>query len=119
MHRRTDPARHSYDDRWPDVYQTHRRRIEAALAPLRVEIEHIGSTSVPGLAAKPIIDIVVVVEDITAEEDYLDPLVTARIRAAGTRTGTPARAHTAREVHVHLYQCGAPREPCSAGSGTT
>ncbi|WP_104162044.1 GrpB family protein [Arthrobacter sp. ZGTC212] len=101
---RIEVALHSYDDRWPDVYQTHRRRIETALAPLRVEIEHIGSTSVPGLAAKPTIDIVVAVEDITAEEDYLDPLLAAgyelRVREPGHRlVRTPAR-----DVHVHLYQ---------------
>ena len=38
-------------------------------------IEHIGSTSVPGLAAKPIIDVPVTVADITAEENYLNPLI--------------------------------------------
>ncbi|MDN3905799.1 GrpB family protein [Arthrobacter sp. YD2] len=103
---RVEVALHSYDDRWPDVYQTHRRRIEAALAPTRVEIEHIGSTSVPGLAAKPIIDIVVAVEDTTAEEDYLAPLIAAgyelRVREPGRRlVRTPAR-----DVHVHLYERG-------------
>ena len=36
-----------------------------------VDVQHIGSTSVPGLAAKPIIDMLLTVPDITAEEDYL------------------------------------------------
>lgn len=105
---RVEVSLQGYDDRWQDVYLLHRRRIEAALAPRRVRIQHIGSTSVPGLAAKPIVDIVVAVEDITAEEDYLDPLLAAgyqlRVREPGHRlVRTPAR-----DLHVHLYQQGDP-----------
>ena len=95
---------HGYDERWPELYLEHRRRIADALAGSDVDIEHIGSTAVPGLAAKPIIDIVVAVEDITAEEDYLDPLLAAgyelRVREPRHRlVRTPAR-----DVHVHLYE---------------
>lgn len=73
-----------------------------------VDVEHIGSTSVPGLAAKPIIDIVLTVDDITAEEDYLDALLEAgyelRVREPGHRlVRTPAR-----DVHVHIYEQGDP-----------
>ena len=61
-----------------------------------VEIEHIGSTSVPGLAAKPIIDIVVTVEDITAEEDFLDALLAAGTNCESVSRGIAscARRHT-------------------------
>jgi len=95
---------HSYDERWPGLYVEHRRRILTALAAAHVGVEHIGSTSVPGLAAKPIIDIVVTVDDITAEEDYLDALLASgyelRTREPGHRlVRTPAR-----DVHVHIYQ---------------
>lgn len=95
---------HSYDAAWPRTYRDHRRRIRDALAAVEIEIEHIGSTSVPGLAAKPIIDIVVTVNDITAEEDYLDGLLAAgyelRVREPGHRlVRTPAR-----DVHVHLFE---------------
>lgn len=95
---------HSYDDGWAGVYLDHRRRIRAALAAVDIEIEHIGSTAVPGLAAKPIIDIVVTVDDITAEEDYLDTLLAAgydlRVREPRHRlVRTPAR-----DVHVHLFE---------------
>jgi GrpB-like predicted nucleotidyltransferase (UPF0157 family) len=111
-----------YDQRWATIYQEHRRRITEALRAadaragqgalteieMDVQIEHIGSTSVPGLAAKPIVDIVIVVEDITAEEDYLDPLLAAgyvlRVREPGHRlVRTPAR-----DVHVHLLERGDP-----------
>jgi GrpB-like predicted nucleotidyltransferase (UPF0157 family) len=78
-----------YDDRWPTVYAWHRDRVDEALRAVDVDIEHIGSTSVPGLAAKPIIDILVAVDDITAEEDYLDALLAAgyvlRVREPGHR----------------------------------
>ncbi|GAA2723256.1 GrpB family protein [Cellulomonas aerilata] len=93
---------HSHDDRWAEVFGDHRDRIRDALAPADVRIEHIGSTSVPGLAAKPIVDIVVTVDDITAEEDYLDALLAAgyelRVREPGHRlVRTPAR-----DVQVHV-----------------
>src|SRR5258705_12320222 len=50
-----------YDPRWPTRFETLRARIVAALGSLADSIEHVGSTSVPGLAAKPIIDIDVLV----------------------------------------------------------
>jgi GrpB-like predicted nucleotidyltransferase (UPF0157 family) len=46
-----------YDRRWPERFKMLHVRIGAALGPLAAAIEHVGSTSVPGLAAKPIIDI--------------------------------------------------------------
>jgi GrpB-like predicted nucleotidyltransferase (UPF0157 family) len=53
-----------YDARWPALFEQQRRRVEPILAPwLTHPIEHIGSTSVPGLPAKAIIDMVAVVRD--------------------------------------------------------
>jgi len=49
-----------YDPAWPQRYRTLHDRIAEALVPLAAKIEHIGSTSVPGLAAKPVIDLIVV-----------------------------------------------------------
>jgi len=97
----------SYDPGWARVFADHRDRLSAALAGKRVGIEHIGSTAVPGLAAKPIVDIVVTVHDITAEEDYLDAMLAAgyllRVREPGHRlVRTPGR-----DVHVHVYAKGA------------
>jgi len=95
-----------YDPQWPEAYAEHDRRIRQALGPAAVQIEHIGSTSVPGLTAKPIIDVLVTVEDITAEEDYLDQLLDVgyelRVREPGHRlVRTPAR-----DVHVHVLEVG-------------
>jgi GrpB-like predicted nucleotidyltransferase (UPF0157 family) len=50
-----------YDPRWPTRFAELRDRLAAALGPLAVRIEHVGSTAVPGLAAKPIIDLDVVI----------------------------------------------------------
>ncbi len=52
----------SYSERWPVLFADERAAILAAIAP--AEVEHIGSTSVPGLAAKPIIDIMIGVESL-------------------------------------------------------
>jgi GrpB-like predicted nucleotidyltransferase (UPF0157 family) len=103
---------HEYDPEWPARFAEHRARITTALAgprpePDDVTVEHIGSTAVPGLAAKPIIDIAVTVPDITAEDDYLPPLLAAgyvlRVREPGHRlVRTPER-----DVHVHVYERGA------------
>jgi GrpB-like predicted nucleotidyltransferase (UPF0157 family) len=95
-----------YDDAWPVLFAEHRTRLRHALGAADVDVEHIGSTSVPGLAAKPIIDIVVAVDDITAEEDYLLPILESgyllRVREPGHRlVRTPAR-----DVHVHILEKG-------------
>lgn len=96
------------DPSWPQVFARHADRICAALGLLAREVEHVGSTSVSGLAAKPIIDILVGVDDITAEEDYLEPLLRAgyqlRVREPGHRMlRTPAL-----DVHIHIHESGAP-----------
>lgn len=48
-----------YDPSWPRQYEDERARIKAALGAIATTIEHVGSTAVPGLAAKPIIDVLV------------------------------------------------------------
>ncbi|HJQ05187.1 MAG TPA: GrpB family protein [Nocardioides sp.] len=98
----------AYDDAWPAAYATHERRIRTALGPVAGMVEHIGSTSVPGLAAKPIIDVLVTVPDITDESAYLAPLLAAgyelRVREPGHRmVRTPQR-----DVHVHVLEDGDP-----------
>ena len=65
-----------YDPRWPDRFQALKNEYSAALKQANVPvvaIEHVGSTSVPGLAAKPIIDcdIVVVAEEVKRASDVL------------------------------------------------
>lgn len=65
---------HEYDPSWPDRFEHERLRIVAALGPVAVEVHHVGSTSVPGLAAKPLIDIALAVPDSTDEAAYVPAL---------------------------------------------
>lgn len=66
-----------YDPAWPASFEREATRIRAALGERAVVLEHTGSTSVPGLAAKPIIDIALGVPDSTAEADYVPQLEAA------------------------------------------
>jgi GrpB-like predicted nucleotidyltransferase (UPF0157 family) len=64
----------NYDPRWPDLYAEERERVEAVLGDLAESIEHIGSTSVPGLSAKSIIDILVTVAHFGPVDPYIERL---------------------------------------------
>jgi GrpB-like predicted nucleotidyltransferase (UPF0157 family) len=64
-----------YDSVWPVMFEQERAILETALGSLLVTCEHVGSTAVPGLAAKPIIDLLVGVRSLAeAECHYIEPL---------------------------------------------
>ena len=63
-----------YDPQWPALYDREAARIRAVLGDTAVRVEHVGSTSVPGLAAKPIIDILLAVPDSADEQTYVPAL---------------------------------------------
>ena len=69
-----------YDPRWPQDFATIAALLAKALGPLALSIQHVGSTAVPGLAAKPIIDIDIVIDS----DEALDRVV-ARLAGAGYR----------------------------------
>jgi GrpB-like predicted nucleotidyltransferase (UPF0157 family) len=56
----------AYDPNWPENFECEAQRIRGALGMLAARIEHIGSTAVPGLPAKPIIDIQIILEEESA-----------------------------------------------------
>jgi len=66
-----------YDPEWPRWFERAAEGIRAALGESVMELHHVGSTSVPGLAAKPLIDINLVVADTTDEEAYVPKLEAA------------------------------------------
>lgn len=66
-----------YDPEWPALYAREQARIRDALGDRVVAIEHTGSTSVPGLAAKPIIDITMLVADVNDEAAWIPDLEAA------------------------------------------
>jgi hypothetical protein len=63
-----------YHPRWPILYTEERARVVAQLGDMVESIEHIGSTSVPGLSAKPIIDILVTVARLGPADPYIERL---------------------------------------------
>jgi len=94
----------SYNRAWPERFLWERARIAGAIGSLALRIGHVGSTAVPGLAAKPIIDIQVSVGNPEDEASYLAPLLIAgyhlRVREPGHRMARTLH----RDVHVHI--CG-------------
>lgn len=90
------------DPAWPERFEVERTRIVEALGERALRLDHVGSTSVPGLAAKPVIDIDLSVADPDDEDSYVPALEAAgyvlRVREQGHRMlRTPAL-----DVHVHV-----------------
>ena len=98
-----------YDPNWPKQFEAHARIIAGALGGAALRIEHIGSTSVPGLAAKPIIDILVVVPNSADESSYLPQLEAAgyvlRVREPEWNEHRMFRTPE-KDVHIHIYSIG-------------
>jgi GrpB-like predicted nucleotidyltransferase (UPF0157 family) len=96
------------DPAWPARYAAVREVLLAALGGRALAVEHVGSTAVPGLAAKPVVDVQVTVEDVEDEAAYAPALEAAgfvlRVREAGHRMfRTPQR-----DVQVHVHERGDP-----------
>ena len=98
-----------YRQEWPATFERHRERIAAVLGALALGIDHIGSTAVPGLAAKPIVDVLVVVPDSAEEQAYLPAMERAgyalRVREPDFEEHRMLRTPE-RDVHVHVLSAG-------------
>jgi GrpB-like predicted nucleotidyltransferase (UPF0157 family) len=97
-----------YNPAWPSWYDWDRARIEAVLGPAALSVEHVGSTSVPGLPAKPIIDMLLEVRDSVDEESYVPALEAAgyvlRIREPEwLEHRLLRRRDTPHDVNVHVF----------------
>ena len=95
-----------YDAAWPDYFEVERSRIDQALANVPHRVVHVGSTSVMGVSAKPIVDLQLSVSEVEDEGSYLPALESAgyvlRVRERGHRMlRTPAL-----DVHVHVCSIG-------------
>ncbi len=98
-----------YDPEWPAIYQGLAADIRSALGDTAVEIEHIGSTSVPGLDAKPIIDIDLIVPDSSDEASYverLDPLDYEFVLREPDWFEHRLLRHTDPGVNLHVFSTG-------------
>jgi GrpB-like predicted nucleotidyltransferase (UPF0157 family) len=99
------------DPVWAAQYAGEEERIRAALGARAVQVEHVGSTSVPGLAAKPVIDIVLTVIDSANEAGYLPDLQAAgyvlQFREPDWYEHRFLRDHHP-DVQVHVFTAGSP-----------
>jgi GrpB-like predicted nucleotidyltransferase (UPF0157 family) len=100
-----------YDPAWPKRFCQEAAKIRSTLGEVALHIEHIGSTSVPGLAAKPIVDILLVVEDSGNETSYVPALEDAgyilRVREPDFHEHRMLRT-AENDVHVHVFSPGSP-----------
>lgn len=99
-----------YDSEWPKTFEIERQRLDALIGA--VCIDHIGSTSVPGLAAKPIIDMLVSVKSLVSLDKQAEVLRTAGYDYLG-EYGLAGRRYLRRQApdgtrthHIHVYQQG-------------
>ena len=99
------------DPVWATRYAREEDRIRTALGSRALVVEHVGSTSVPGLAAKPIIDIVLVVADSSDEAGYVPDLRDAgyllKLREPGWHEHRLLIDHEP-DVQVHVFSVGSP-----------
>jgi GrpB-like predicted nucleotidyltransferase (UPF0157 family) len=99
----------AYHPSWPGRYEQWRGRLQGELGDTALGIEHVGSTAVPGLPAKPTIDIQISVADLDDESQYV-----AQIEQAGIQLRSRDALHRffrpfagqPRDVHVHVCQAG-------------
>ncbi len=101
-----------YDPAWPGLFEAERERLEEALAPwLDGGIHHVGSTSVPGLAAKPIVDMLAGVRDLEEARAAFGPLRALGFRHREHRPEAhaffkPDGSRWGASHHVHLTEPG-------------
>lgn len=98
-----------YDPAWPGMYAAEAAKIRAALGERALLLEHAGSTSVPGLPAKPLIDIILVVADSADEAAYVPALEAAgyalRIREPDWYEHRVLRGANP-DVNLHVFSSG-------------
>ena len=99
-----------YDPGWPVRFDAERDRIVSALGSVARRVEHIGSTSVPGLAAKPVVDVMVTVDDPDDDLAFVPALIGAGYPLRVIEPGHRMFRTPARDVHVHLWRAGSDDE---------
>lgn len=99
-----------YNKKWKVKFKNGKNKLEKTFDDIIVEIHHIGSTAIPGIKAKPVIDIMVVVEDINKVDSYTEAMKALGYDPKGEfgienrrffQKGGNNRTH-----HVHIFQQG-------------
>lgn len=98
-----------YDPRWPTLFRVERQRLRAACGSLLIQFEHIGGTSIPGMRAKPVLDILAGRPHGTPSPDCIAALIRAGYEHRGEQ-GVPGREFfrrgRPRAYHAHLVEEG-------------
>lgn len=99
-----------YDKQWVSMFEEESRKLYEIFGAEMIEVHHIGSTSVSGLQAKPIIDLMPVVRDIHRIDDYNIAMIAIGYEPKG-ENGIAERRYFQkggdnRTRHVHMYACG-------------
>src|SRR3989442_9032461 len=81
-----------YDPRWPQLFAEEHARLQAAIGEWAADIQHVGSTAIPGIAAKPIIDIAVHLRALVDALQCITPLVELGYESLG-EFGIPGRIY--------------------------
>lgn len=103
-----------HDPRWRDAFEAEAARVAAALGENVVGVHHIGSTAIPGIYAKPVIDLLVEVSDIDAVDargpsmESLGYEVMGEYGIRGRRYFRKENREGVRTHHVHAFEAGSP-----------
>lgn len=96
-----------HDHRWSDLFARERDRIKEAIGDVALDIQHVGSTSVPGLAAKPIVDIAVAIRSYDEFPPHIPAIERLGYIYRG-ENGVPRRHYFVlgepRTVHLHFLE---------------
>jgi GrpB-like predicted nucleotidyltransferase (UPF0157 family) len=103
---RATPPIVDYDTAWPERYEAARAEIAAALGDEATEIHHIGSTSVPGLAAKDIIDVLVSLRRLELAPEVVAAMEARGFMDRGEFGIADRRLFSRSDCHVHCFRPG-------------
>jgi len=100
----------SYNPNWKEMYKEESEKIKNILNDIIIDIHHIGSTAIPGIKAKPVIDILVEVKDIEGVDQYNHKMRELGYEVMG-EYGIPKRrffrkGENKRTHHIHIFQVG-------------
>ena len=100
-----------HDPQWREAFEVESKRVTAALGDNVVTVHHIGSTSIPGIYAKPIIDLLIEVKEIASVDEQSSPMESLGYEVMG-EFGIAGRRYfrkdnqSVRTHHVHIFEFG-------------
>lgn len=103
-----------YDNMWAEMYEKEKNILSSILGDLIINIQHFGSTAIKGMSAKPIIDIMIIVDDINQVDNYNDIMIKSEYSVRG-ESGIDGRRYFVKLTpdnsgnhshHIHVYEKG-------------